>query len=166
VNYRPTRDEVGMINALVTSLRSTCGRKQVGASIYKDGRPISAGYAGPPAGFDHCTPECLHAANANGGCHRTIHAEQNAIAYAARSGRSTEGATLYCTLSPCTECAKLIINSGILRVVYYEQYRITDGIDLLKKANIKCEMLNVNSAILTNLQNMFASGEKATLLRK
>jgi len=88
------------------------------------------------------------------------------LAYAARSGRSTEGATLYCTLSPCLECAKLIINSGVLRVVYYDQYRITDGIDLLKKANIKCEMLNVNSAILINLQNMFASGEKATLLRK
>ena len=162
---RPTRDEVAMIHAMLTSLRSTCGRKQVGATIYKDGRPISAGYAGPPAGFPHCTPECLHASNANGGCNRTIHAEQNALAYAARAGRSTEGATLYCTLSPCEACAKLIINSGIQKVVYWEEYRNTDGIRLLRGAGITCEILAVRTAIFTNMLQMFASPEKVTLLK-
>ena len=163
---RPTRDEVGMIHAMLTSLRSTCGRKQVGATIYKDGRPISAGYAGPPAGFPHCTPECLHASNANGGCNHTIHAEANAVAYASRAGRSTEGSTLYTTLSPCRECAKLVINSGISKVWYYEEYRITDGIDLLRKANIPCEILSVNPAVFMNLQKTFASGVTVIPARK
>lgn len=159
---RPTRDEVAMIHAMLTSLRSTCGRKQVGSVIYKDGRPISAGYAGPPAGFPHCTPECLHASNANGGCNRTIHAEQNALAYAARAGRSTEGATLYCTLSPCEACAKLIINSGIQRVWYWEEYRNTDGIELLRKAQIQCEILTVRDAIFETMLLQFACMGKGT----
>lgn len=147
-----------MINAMVASLRSTCGRKQVGAAIYLNGRPVSTGYAGPPAGFPHCTPECLHSANANGGCNHTIHAEQNAIAYAARAGRSTQDATIYSTLSPCRECAKLLINSGITKVLYWEEYRNPEGIYLLRKANITCETLTVRPAIFTSLPAIFASG--------
>lgn len=156
--YRPSRDEVGAIQALTQALRSTCGRRLVGAYIAKDGRPISSGYAGPPSGEAHCDAECLASCNANGGCHRTIHAEQNAIAWAARYGRSTEGATLYTTLSPCRECAKLIINSGIIRVVYLEEYRNPEGISLLRRANIPCETLSVNSAIFTNLLRLCAYG--------
>lgn len=140
---RISRDEQMGLHALVTSMRSTCGRKAVGAVIAKDGRIISSGYAGPPSGFPHCNAECLKIAE-SGGCQRTVHAEQNAIAYAARHGISTDGATLYCTLSPCLNCAKQIINSGIIRVVYLEQYRDTSGIDLLKQVGIPCETTTVN----------------------
>ena len=147
---RITRDEQMMLHALVTSLRSTCGRKAVGAVIAKEGRIISSGYAGPPSGFPHCTEACKVASSANGGCQRTIHAEMNALAYAARHGISTEGATLYCTDSPCLNCAKPLINTGIIRVCYLRPYRDTSG--------IPCETINVSSAHFTNLAQLFASG--------
>ena len=159
---RPTRDQICMAQAMLTSLRSTCGRKQVGAVIAQSGRPISSGYAGPPAGFPHCTPECAHAALATGGCRRTIHAEQNALAYAARYGISTDGATLYSTLSPCLECAKLLINSGIKNVWYYEEYRMPDGIQLLRMAGITCEKLTVPGVVFTEIMMKFASGDLET----
>ena len=154
---RLTRDEQMAYHALITSLRSTCGRKMVGAIIAREGRIISSGYAGPPAGFPHCTKACMVAASATGGCQRTIHAEQNAIAYAARHGISTAGAMLYCTLSPCTNCAKLIINSGIIGVKFIEQYRDASGIELLISAGIPCTTISVNSAISANLQQVYAS---------
>lgn len=155
---RISRDEQMTTHAMVTALRSTCGRKMVGAIIAKEGRVISSGYAGPPAAFPHCTEACVVASSANGGCTRTVHAEQNAIAYAARHGISTEGATLYTTCSPCPNCAKLIINSGIIRVVYLEQYRDTSGIDLLRTVGIQCEIQTVPYAHFTNLRQTFASG--------
>lgn len=158
MSLRITRDEQKLIQALVTSLRSTCGRKAVGAVITAGGRTISEGYAGPPGGFPHCTHRCKVASTANGGCERTIHAEMNAIAYAARHGISTEGSTLYCTDSPCYNCAKVIINTGIIRVVYLRPYRDTSGIELLTQSGITCEMINVNSVHFTNLAQLFASG--------
>lgn len=154
---RLTRDEQMAYHALITSLRSTCGRKMVGAIIARDGRIISSGYAGPPAGFPHCTKACMIASGAIGGCQRTIHAEQNAIAYAARYGISTDGAIIYCTLSPCTNCAKLIINSGIIGVKYIEQYRDASGIELLISAGIPCTTISVNSAISASLLQAYAS---------
>ena len=154
---RLTRDEQMAYHALITSLRSTCGRKMVGAIIAREGRIISSGYAGPPSGFPHCDKACKVASGAMGGCQRTIHAEQNAIAYAARHGISAQNSTLYCTLSPCTSCAKLIINSGIIEVKYIEQYRDTSGIDLLKSAGIPCTIVNVNSAVSANLLQAYAS---------
>lgn len=155
---RITRDEQMLMQALITSMRSTCGRKQVGAIIAKEGRIISSGYAGPPSGQPHCTPECLTQASPSG-CKRTIHAEANAVSYAARHGISTQGATLYCTLSPCSECAKLIISSGVTKVWYIEKYRDDSGVKLLQESGILCEMNNALSAHLAKAHQMCASME-------
>lgn len=152
---RPTRDEQLMMNALVAAMRSTCGRRQVGAIISSQGRPLSSGYAGPPSGAAHCDAACLEAHR--GGCRRTIHAEQNAIAWAARHGVSVAGAEMHVTLSPCWECAGLIINSGIHRVVFLEEYRNPEGIHRLREAGISCEIATVNSVHFTNLQKLYAS---------
>lgn len=154
---RISRDEQMILHTLVTALRSTCGRKSVGAVISKDGRIISSGYAGPPAGFPHCNEACVVASSANGGCRRTIHAEANAIAYAARHGIATQGATLYCTDSPCETCAKQIISAGIIRVVYLTPYRDRTGLELLHAAGIECITQIVDSATFTKLQQMSVS---------
>lgn len=133
---RISRDDLNMEIARVIALRGTCERGRVGAVIAKDGRIISTGYAGAPAGLPHCTEAgCL--IGADGGCIRTSHAEAGAIAFAARKGIATEGATLYVTLAPCQSCAKLIINAGIERVVYGLPYRDSAGVDLLVKAGIE-----------------------------
>lgn len=115
----------------------------MGAVLAMQGRIISTGYAGPPAGFDHCTPQCQELGS-TGGCQRTLHAETNAIAYAARHGIKAQGSELFVTLSPCVNCAKLVINSGVTKVWYNESYRIPDGIELLERAGIPCEMLTVD----------------------
>lgn len=115
---------------------SYCKRRQVGALIVKDKMIISDGYNGTPSGFENiCEDE-------NGVTKvYVLHAEANAITKVAKSGNSSEGATLYVTASPCVECAKLIIQSGIKRVVYRDEYRITDGIDLLRRAGIEVEQV-------------------------
>lgn len=124
--------------AVSASKRSTCRRKQVGALIAIDGRPLSVGYAGAPSGMPHCLEHgCL--IGPEGGCIRTVHAEANAIAFAARKGLATENATLYATVSPCPACAKLIINAGIMQVRYLEEYRLVEGIEILKSAGIRVE---------------------------
>lgn len=112
---------------------SYCKRRKVGALIVKDKMIISDGYNGTPAGFENvCEDE-------NGVTKPyVLHAEANAISKVARSNNSSEGATLYVTASPCVECSKLIIQAGIVRVVFNELYRITDGIDLLKRAGVEC----------------------------
>jgi dCMP deaminase len=117
---------------------SHCTRKKVGALIVKDRMIISDGYNGSPSGFPN---ECE---NAEGETHwYVLHAEANAITKLARSQNSAEGATLYITLSPCRDCAKLILQSGISRVVYKQAYKDTSGIDFLDKAFIKTELLDV-----------------------
>ena len=111
---------------------SYCVRRQVGALIVKDRSIISDGYNGTPCGFENvCEDEQ--------GCTKpyVLHAEANAITKVAKSGNSSKDATLYVTASPCVECAKLIIQAGIKRVVYRDAYRITDGIDLLRRAGIE-----------------------------
>ncbi|MCO5760313.1 MAG: deaminase [Chromatiaceae bacterium] len=124
--------------AETTSWRSTCERNNVGALIVLDGRPLSVGYNGAPAGLAHCQDiGCL--IDSSGGCIRTQHAEANAIAWAARKGIAVEGATLYVTLSPCLPCAKLIINAGIARVVYLSPYRDSTGVDYLRMAGVQVE---------------------------
>ena len=112
---------------------SYCQRRQVGAIIVKDKMIISDGYNGTPVGFENvCEDE-------NGLTKPyVLHAEANALTKVARSNNSSDGATMYITASPCLECAKLIIQSGIRRVVFNELYRITDGIDLLKRAGVEC----------------------------
>jgi dCMP deaminase len=130
---RISRQDAFMEIAEVYAKRSTCNRLHVGAVIGRDGRVISAGYAGAPSGLPHCHPDTC---NVNEPCTRTVHAEAGAISYAARAGISTEGASLYCTHCPCLECAKLIINSGIKDVVYKTPYRKTEGLELLRSAGI------------------------------
>lgn len=134
------RDQMLMEMAIIASKRSTCTRKQVGAVIARDGRPISIGYAGAPPGMPHCTDAgCL--LGPDGGCIRTQHAERAAIAFAAREGIATEKAWLYVTVSPCYDCAKMIIGAGIRDVYYLTKYRKTEGLDLLGEAGVACTML-------------------------
>lgn len=121
--------------AMTASKRGTCLRRQVGAVIAREGRVLSLGYVGAPAGLPHCRPETCSKENP---CERTIHAEANAIAFAAREGIALDDSVMYCTASPCLHCAKLIINSGIVEVIYFEEYRVTDPINLLRQAGIRC----------------------------
>ncbi|MBO4606149.1 MAG: dCMP deaminase family protein [Bacteroidales bacterium] len=132
-------DERYLEMAEVWAKNSYCKRRQVGALLVKDRMIISDGYNGTPAGFEN---QCEDENDVTKPY--VLHAEANAITKVAKSGNSSEGATLYVTASPCMECAKLIIQSGIKRVVYKDLYRITDGIDLLKSANIECEQLDTN----------------------
>jgi dCMP deaminase len=118
--------------AAVWSQNSYCQRRKVGALLVKDKMIISDGYNGTPSGFENiCEDE-------NGLTKPyVLHAEANAITKVAKSNNSSEGATLYVTSSPCLECAKLIIQAGIKRVVFTENYRMEDGINLLRRANIE-----------------------------
>lgn len=124
------RDNMYMDVAFTISKYSKCKRKQVGCIIVKDESIISIGYNGTPSGFDNCCEEN------NVTKKIVLHAESNAISKCSKSTISSKGATMYLTLSPCYDCAKLIIQSGIKRVVYSETYRETDSLDLLKQANI------------------------------
>lgn len=133
---RLTRDDMLMEIAFVVAKRGTCERAEVGAIISRNGRIISTGYVGAPAGAEHCTTAGCKLGNHNG-CVRTIHAEANAIAYAARAGTATESAELFCTHSPCEPCAKLIISAGIRRLVYAARYRDEEGIRLLQSVGIE-----------------------------
>ena len=122
--------------AEIWAQNSYCKRRKVGALLVKDRMIISDGYNGTPSGFENICEE--------DGVTKpyVLHAEANAITKVAKSGNSSEGATLYVTASPCLECAKLIIQSGIRRVVYRDEYRITDGIDLLRRAGIEVEKVD------------------------
>ena len=118
--------------ARIWAENSYCKRRQVGAIIVKDKMIISDGYNGTPSGFENiCEDES--------GLTKpyVLHAEANAITKIARSGNNSDGATLYVTAAPCIECAKLIIQAGIKRVVYSEEYRLKDGIELLQRAGIE-----------------------------
>lgn len=124
--------------ARIWAENSYCNRRRVGALIVKDKMIISDGYNGTPSGFpnvcegeDGLTYPCV------------LHAEANAITKIARSGNNSDGATLYVTDAPCIECAKLIIQAGIVRVVYARSYRLTDGIDLLRMAGIAVEQMTL-----------------------
>ena len=123
--------------AAVWAKNSYCKRRQVGALLVKDRMIISDGYNGTPSGFENiCEDE-------NGVTKPyVLHAEANAITKVAKSGNNSKGATLYVTASPCMECAKLIIQSGLSRVVYRDEYRLTDGVDLLRKAGIEVEKID------------------------
>lgn len=118
--------------AKIWAENSYCLRRKVGALIVKDKMIISDGYNGTPSGFENVCED-------NEGLTKpyVLHAEANAITKISRSGNNSQGATLYVTASPCIECAKLIIQAGIKRVVYSEKYRLTDGIDLLERAGIE-----------------------------
>ena len=162
VRKRISRDEMFSQIVQVVAQRSTCLRHQVGALIVRDGRIISMGYNGPVSGrpecksvptFEELTTDPTYWGRAASkviqelnndpllcegpGCTRSLHAETNAIAFAARAGVSVEGCTMYCSMSPCIHCAKVIVNSGIKCVKYLEEYRDHSGLELLKKSNIQ-----------------------------
>lgn len=124
--------------ARIWAENSYCERRKVGAIVVKDKMIISDGYNGTPEGFENVCEDSNHITKPY-----VLHAEANAITKLARSSNNSEGATLYVTTSPCIECSKLIIQSGIKRVVYGEKYRLEDGINLLKRAGIDVEYLEV-----------------------
>ena len=130
-------DKAYLEMATVWARNSYCKRRQVGALIVKDRMIISDGYNGTPSGFENvCEDE-------NGVTKPyVLHAEANAISKVAKSGNSSAGATLYITASPCIECAKLIIQAGITRVVYKDEYRLLDGVELLRRAGIEVEKVD------------------------
>jgi dCMP deaminase len=135
-------DEVFINIAKEIGTLSHCTRSKVGAVLVKDGNVISFGYNGTPAGMDNGCEEN------NVTKDEVIHAEMNAILKAAKSGNAVEGSTLYLTLSPCKECSKLILQSGVKKVVYLNMYRNLDGIQFLSQF-IEVEQYNNGSSIST-----------------
>lgn len=131
-------DKRYMRMARIWAENSYCKRRQVGALLVKDKMIISDGYNGTPSGFENNCEDDNNVSKPY-----VLHAEANAITKIARSNNSSEGATLYVTASPCIECAKLIIQSGIKRVVYGENYRIMDGLELLKRADIEVVFVEI-----------------------
>ena len=124
--------------ARIWAENSYCKRRQVGALVVKDKMIISDGYNGTPSGFENiCEENDITKPY-------VLHAEANAITKLARSSNNSDGSTLYVTASPCIECAKLIIQAGIKRVVYAEKYRLNDGIQLMERAGIKVEFLDID----------------------
>lgn len=117
------------------SERATCSRARVGAVFVQENRIVSTGYNGSPAGMPHCLDVGCET-GPDGGCIRSIHAEANAIAFAAKAGISLAGSTLFVTRSPCRRCAQLLINVGVKIVVFDIAYRDQSGLDLLREANI------------------------------
>ncbi|MEA4950232.1 MAG: dCMP deaminase family protein [Petrimonas sp.] len=125
-------DKRYMRMAFIWSENSYCKRRQVGAILVKDKMIISDGYNGTPSGFENVCEDENNVTKPY-----VLHAEANAITKVARSNNSSEGATLYVTSSPCIECAKLIIQAGIKRVVYADSYRLSEGVELLMRAGIE-----------------------------
>lgn len=145
---RPNWDEYFMEVAKLTATRSTCLRRQVGAVIVKDRHIIATGYNGAPRGLSHCDERggCLRQELGvpSGQRHelcRALHAEQNAIIQAATLGQSIEGGTIYITHQPCAICSKMIINSGITRIVVNEGYPDDLALEFLDEAGLKVIML-------------------------
>ena len=124
--------------AQIWAENSYCKRRQVGALVVKDQMIISDGYNGTPSGFENVCED-----DNNVTLPYVLHAEANAITKLARSSNNSEGSTLYITDSPCIECAKLMIQAGIKRVVYARECRLTDGADLLRQAGIQVDFMNV-----------------------
>lgn len=124
--------------AQVWAENSYCQRRKVGALIVKDKMIISDGYNGTPSGFPNVCENEDNVTHAY-----VLHAEANAITKIARSGNSSDGATLYVTAAPCLECAKLIIQAGIRRVIYSEHYRLEDGVELLQRAGVDVQYIDI-----------------------
>lgn len=151
---RPSREELLVETAFVWAKRSTCSRLQVGAVIQRDGRILTQGYNGAPSGMPHCDHECdcnprqvmslpdlFHddECNSQQPCTISMHAEANAIAFAARWGVGLTNSEIVVTHQPCLACAMLIVNSGIRAVTYVLPYRLKDGINLLGEAGLRVE---------------------------
>ena len=150
IHNRPSWDEY-FINVMeMIGARGTCDRGKSGCVIARNKRIISTGYVGAPAGCKHCDElgHEMHTVKKEDGtesrhCIRTSHAEENAIVQAARSGVSTEGATLYCKMAPCYTCAKMIINAGIVRVVALKDYHASKrSKEIFTEAGIQFDLIN------------------------
>lgn len=135
-------DEVLISMARSMATRGTCSRGKVGAVLARDGRVLSTGYNGAPSGLPHCahptheTDPISKAPSSVDTCGSSVHAEANAVAFAARNVVPVDGATLYCTHAPCLQCAFLIINAGVSRVVYERGYRDPRGLEKLAEAGV------------------------------
>ena len=138
-NKQQTLDYRYLRMAKIWAENSYCKRRKVGALVVKDQMIISDGYNGTPSGFDNICEDSRDLT-----LPYVLHAEANAITKLARSSNNSDGSTLYVTASPCIECAKLIIQAGIKRVVYAEKYRLEDGVALLQRAGIEVIYLNDN----------------------
>jgi len=136
MSNRPSREFIWIQAVQLFATRSTC-LKANGAILVKENKLIAQGYNGSPSGRPHCIDleECE--VGPDGGCIRTVHAEANVICMAAKFGISVEGSTLYSTSSPCYTCAKLLVNSGIKKMVYLEEYRDPSGKELLKSCGVE-----------------------------
>jgi hypothetical protein len=132
MDKKDTLDHRYLRMALIWAENSYCTRRQVGALIVKDKMIISDGFNGTPSGFENICED-----DEGNTIPYVLHAEANAITKIARSGNNSDGATLYVTDEPCIECSKLIIQAGIRRVVYAREYRLHEGLDLLKRANVE-----------------------------
>jgi dCMP deaminase len=149
---RPSFDSIYMELAVNLAKRSHCVKAKVGAVLTKDTRIISLGYNGPPAGTHNCDEEwpgtgC--ARDLKGSCSLAIHAEENAILYAARNKAELDNATLYVTLSPCLPCARIIYTTGIKKVYYLHSYAefkgvsSDEGIDFLRKFGVEVKRIDI-----------------------
>ena len=146
ISKRPSWDEYFLRIAEIIGSRSTCDRAHVGSVITKNNVILSTGYNGAPRGLPHC--DDVGHEIVDGHCIRTVHAEANSIAQAARNGASIEGATIYLTISPCYDCFKMMVNAGVKRVVYGRFYSSRYGLSkavltLAKKTGVKITALNV-----------------------
>lgn len=145
-SYRPSLDAVLLEMAYAMSLRGTCSRARIGTVIAIDGRVCATGFNGSPRGLPHCehppdersTDDPADAPP----CRTAVHAEANALVFAARHGVALAGATLYTTMSPCVPCAMLLVNAGITRVIYAVEYRDAGGVDLLQSADVTVQPLD------------------------
>lgn len=143
---RPSMDAVLLEMAHAMSLRGTCSRARIGAVIAIDGRVCATGFNGAPRGLPHCE----HPSDERSvdrpvdapQCQTSVHAEANALVFAARHGVALAGATLYTTMSPCVPCAMLLVNAGITRVIYAVEYRDAGGVDLLQSADVTVQPLD------------------------
>lgn len=140
---RLSRPALFMQVAELFGQRSSCPRANVGAVAVKDRRIVATGYVGAPSGLPHCN-EAGCELGPDGGCTRTIHAEANLVAWAARTGTSLEGSVIYCTHQPCLNCAKLIANVGVQAMVWKNPYRSDDGANLLYEMSIPVYFISMS----------------------
>ncbi len=155
----PTFDDIYMDLAKNLAMRSHCVKIKVGAVLARDTRIISLGYNGPPAGTHNCDeewPDKGCSRDRKGGCSLAIHAEENAILYAAKNNAQVDGATLYVTLSPCLACARIIYSMGIKKVIYLRSYaeykgiKNDEGVEFLQTFNVEVEQYRPEGAVPEN----------------
>lgn len=142
---RKSWDEYFLSIAREVAERSTCNRKQVGCVIVRDRAILSTGYGGSIRGQPHCT-EVGCEIGPDGGCIRTIHAEVNAVAQAAKHGTCIEGATAYVTLSPCYNCFKMLVNAGITSIVFSEEYRLPLNPELVAGCGVDYRLVELKDS--------------------